>query len=51
MLFWNKSKNEKSFLHWAVYTDGGDSEKWQGRVKALQAAFSSASGKNKQTEG
>lgn len=28
MLFWNKNKNEKSFLHWAVYTEGGDSEKW-----------------------
>ena len=28
MLFWNRGKYETSFLHWAVYADSSDQEKW-----------------------
>lgn len=28
MLFWNRDKHQTSFLHWAVYADSSNSEKW-----------------------
>lgn len=28
MLFWNRNQKSKSYLHWAVYTDSCDTEKW-----------------------
>jgi hypothetical protein len=28
MLFWNRSANERTHLHWAHYTDSSDGEAW-----------------------